>query len=274
MILNEPYEPIQDGQLSGSDLKYLLRNEWLNSVSIRLKANKTTFKIVGTNNESENEETVVSEADHMIGTKFIAVQIVVNFYGIKGLIGTLPWISMNVAGNIKAVYPDVQIPAYTPMTMQSNETETQHSFIRRCFKTGLSKCPKEISISPKKVFMAMPFSTHHQELYKFAIRPALEDQKMEIWKADEKINNIDMMCKLCQAIQESAYVIADISEWNANVLFEMGLAYGMGKSVAILKDEKSNVPVDLKGLEYIPYDGIETLKRNLSSFLQITFKKI
>lgn len=272
LVLTDPYDET-DSQIFVSDLKFLLRNDWLHSVVPRLKVVKTTFKIVGSEFETEKEESIIEDAQNTALDNFSAQQVSVNFYGSTGLIGSLPWISVDVFGRAKAIYPDVQIPTYFPMQGQNYDSERSTSFIDRCFKMGLSTCPKSISFSPKRVFIAMPFNSHNQDMYKFAIRPALEDQKLEIWKADEQINNIDIMCKICQAIQESAYVIAEISEWNANVLFEMGLAYGMAKSVVILKDRKSNVPVDLKGLEFIEYESIDELKRNLSSFFGITLQK-
>jgi hypothetical protein len=189
------------------------------------------------------------------------------------LLGSLPWISVSIDGSLNAIYPDVQPPLYSYTPPQSRTRESSTSSIGRCFKIGVKQCPKNIKYSPKRVFVAIPFSPRNQDLYKLAIRPALEEQRLEPWKADETIDNIDVMCKICQAVQESAYVIAVISEWNANVLFEMGLAYGMGKNVAILKEKKASVPVDLKGLEYVEYASIVELKRNLEVFFKSIRKR-
>jgi nucleoside 2-deoxyribosyltransferase len=104
-----------------------------------------------------------------------------------------------------------------------------------------SLCPKEAKLSPRSVFVATPFSVDFQDSYKYAVRPALEEMGFNAWKADEHLGNIDIMCKMCQAIQECSYVVANISDWNANVLFEIGLAYGIGKKVIMVKNKTRSI---------------------------------
>jgi hypothetical protein len=241
----------------------------LQSVVQRLRAARIAFAIIGTKIESENETEILKVANTFMEDGFNSAEISIRFYSSSGdLLGSLPWVSVSIDGSLTAVYPDSQLPQFSYTSPQSTTRESSASSIGRCFKIGVKQCPKEIKYSPKRVFVAMPFNPRNQDLFKLAIRPALEEAKLEPWKADETIDNIDVMCKICQAVQESAYVIADISEWNANVLFEMGLAYGVGKNVAILKEKKASVPVDLKGLEYVEYESIVELKRNLEVYFK------
>jgi hypothetical protein len=267
VILNEP---ISSKTKVGSDVKMLFRHEWLKNVSLRLNAEKTAFSIIGTEIEKENESDILDIAKDLADKKWQQVDVVVKFYSSKGdLIGDLHWITIDTFGDQRAVYPDIKpltVLEYPRIMDQSMLIPT--STMRRCFKTGLKRCPKEINFSPKLVFVAIPFRSNFQDLYKYAIRPALEDMDFKIWKADERISNIDMMCKICYGLQECSYVIANISDWNPNVLFEIGLAYGFGKDVVLIKDRKESVPVDLKGLEYIDYDNIDELKRNITAFFK------
>lgn len=268
-ILNEPYEP---EKRDFSDIKFLFRNEWLQLIIQKLRASRVTYIIRGTDIEYESETKIFEKANEIVESSFNPVEILVKFYSSsEDLLGSLPYVSFGIFGYTTAIYPDTQLPTFMFTAMRTGTGETAISSNYRCFKIG-QKCPKTINFSPKRVFVALPFSSHNQDLFKFAIRPALEEQKLQPWKADETISNIDIMCKICQAIQESAYVISDISEWNANVLFEMGLAYGMGKSVVVLKNKKTSVPVDLKGLEYLEYDSIDELRRNLSIFFKSIVK--
>jgi hypothetical protein len=118
-----------------------------------------------------------------------------------------------------------------------------------CFKIG-AVCSKEIMVNPNRVFIGMPIRKKFAHIYTHGIVPTLEKIKLEPWKADEEPNNIDIMCKICEHLQESQYAIINITDWNPNVLFELGLAYGLGKTVIIIKYKESGVPVDLKGMEY------------------------
>lgn len=255
---------------SASEIKMLLRLDWLKVVSSRIGADYYTFSIPSEDVEQDTESKIRDQASKISDEQLQPAEISVNFYSEKGdLIGTLPWLTLDYLGNVKTTYPDTPLPPDPRyLDLGHGHPATQSSIVRRCFKTGLNKCPKEINLSPNLVFVAMPFKSPFKDLYKYGIRPALEEMGLKIWKADEKISNIDIMCKICQGIQECSYVLANISDWNANVLFEMGLAYGLGKSVILIKDRKEKVPVDLKGLEYLDYEDIDELKRNILTFFK------
>jgi hypothetical protein len=277
-ILNDPVEMSGKEDLAQKltgDFRMLLRHEWLKVVSSRLSVSNVTFSIAGTGITEDSEERVLEQAKKIVDDTLRPVDIVINFYSENDEnIGTLPWLRSDVLGNVSASYPDIQIPPALRYQPVSTDVRFSTSRMRRCFKTGLKECPKEIKFSPKMVFVAMPFRPDFQDLYKYAIRPALEDVGFEIWKADEKISNIDVMCKICHGIQECSYVLANISDWNPNVLFEMGLAYGLGKNVVLIKDRKRNVPVDLKGLEYVDYENIDDLRRNITAFFRSVGKSL
>lgn len=134
-----------------------------------------------------------------------------------------------------------------------------------CFKTG-TLCSKKIEVNKSKVFIGMPFRKKFTDIYTHGIVPGLQELDLEPWRADQEPSNIDIMCKICEHLQESKYVIINITDWNPNVLFELGLAYGLGKIVIIIKDKESGIPVDLKGMEYIEYESSDDLNKNLERF--------
>lgn len=47
-----------------------------------------------------------------------------------------------------------------------------------------------------------------------------------------------MLCNICEDIQESEIAVFDISDNNANVAFEMGLALGTGTIAIFIRNEK------------------------------------
>jgi hypothetical protein len=142
--------------------------------------------------------------------------------------------------------------------------------IMRCFKTG-STCAKEndIEIDSKLIFIGMPFKDKHKNVYEFVIKPTLAEIGLSPWIASEVFSNIDIMCKVCEGIQRSTKAVIDISGWNANVLFELGIVFGLSKEAILLKEENEPIPVDLKGMEYIPYsfDRFGDLKNKLKNYL-------
>lgn len=140
-----------------------------------------------------------------------------------------------------------------------------------CFKVG-GQCPHEINPKRYKFFVGMPFNDEYLDSYEYGIKIALSTLGVncdtQLFRADEKFNNVDIMCKICKALRESEYVIVNISGKNPNVMFELGLAYGLNKKVLLLKDKSTSVISDLKGLEYIEYSHAGELNRNLYARLK------
>jgi len=114
-----------------------------------------------------------------------------------------------------------------------------------------------------KVFVAMPFSDEYIDSYKYGIKLILDRLGIDHYKADEEINNKDMMCKICKEIQTCGVFIANISGLNPNVMLELGLAYGLGKKVIIVKDKKTTAISDIGGIEYIEYSHAGELQTKL-----------
>lgn len=154
--------------------------------------------------------------------------------------------------------------------IQNNFLRELEGGIMRCFKTG-SICAKEssIEVDPSTVFIAIPFQDKYLNAYKYVIKPTLKELGLNAWMAGEVVNNIDIMCKVCEGIQRSSKAIIDISGWNANVLFELGIVFGLSKEAIILKEDTETVPVDLGGLEYISYnkDRFEEFSIKLRQYL-------
>lgn len=125
----------------------------------------------------------------------------------------------------------------------------------KCFKTG-GACTRinELIFKPSQVFIGCPFKQEYFNLVNYVIKPVCNELGYSTWIANEQFKNIDIMCKVCGGIQSSARAIIDITNWNANVLFELGLLYGLGKNVLLIKHDENDVPVDLKGIECVNYN--------------------
>ena len=143
--------------------------------------------------------------------------------------------------------------------------------IMRCFKTG-SVCTRidEIIYNPKQIFIGCPFKKEYFNMVNYVIKPVCEEMEYTTWIASDSFKNIDVMCKVCGGIQSSSRAIIDITTWNANVLFELGLLYGLGKNVLLIKHDNDDVPVDLRGIEYVRYDmnDFDSAKNIISKYLK------
>ena len=152
---------------------------------------------------------------------------------------------------------------------KNKETPIPLHQMRRCFKIGCRGCPKNPPEKKSKVFVAMPFSDDYKDSYEYAIKLVLDQAGIEHYKADGEISNKDVMCKICQELQSCGKMIANISGHNPNVMLELGLAYGLGKEVIIIKDKKSSAICDLGSIEYIEYAHAGELQQKLRMFFHI-----
>ena len=151
---------------------------------------------------------------------------------------------------------------------QEKETPIPPNQMRKCFKLGIANCPLNPIEKKYKVFVAMPFSDEYKDSYEYGIKIALNQTGTEHYKADTEISNKDMMCKVCVELQSCGKVIANISGHNPNVMLELGLAYGLGKEVIVIKDKKTITISDLGSIEYIEYAHANELQQKLLPIFQ------
>jgi hypothetical protein len=82
----------------------------------------------------------------------------------------------------------------------------------------------------------------------------IEPVTMEDYRELRGARLVDVFIEL---LRSSDLLVADVSRKNPNVLFELGIAHGLGKPFILLLDEKDDsagIPSDLTGYQYVPYD--------------------
>jgi hypothetical protein len=146
---------------------------------------------------------------------------------------------------------------------QNKEAPIPLHQMRACFKTGAKGCPLNPTEKKNRIFVAMSFSDEYKDSYEYGIKLVLDQKGIEYYKADDEIKNKDVMCKICKEIQSCGKIIVNISGLNPNVMLELGLAYGLGKEVIVVKDKKTIAISDLGGIEYIEYAHAVDLQKKL-----------
>lgn len=139
--------------------------------------------------------------------------------------------------------------------------------MRKCLKTNTLGCPRNPELKKGQVFVGMPFSSEYYNDYEYGIKIALENMLgKKIFRADSVIENIDIMCKICYEMQTSESLIFVISGSNPNVMFELGLSYGLGKETILLKKSDTKPISDLSNVEYIEYRHAKDIQDKLFSY--------
>lgn len=122
-----------------------------------------------------------------------------------------------------------------------------------------------MSTHPKPfAFVLMPFSRCFDDAYRLAIKPACEAAGAYAERVDEQIFTGSILDRIYNQISKADLVVADLSERNANVFYEVGYAHALGKTTVLLTRSAEDIPFDLKHYPHIVYgDRLLDLKEQL-----------
>jgi hypothetical protein len=125
-----------------------------------------------------------------------------------------------------------------------------------------------------QAFMIMPF--HKPTLDKFYfdnIKAYLKDKlSIEIYRADDFRDNDIIVQTIYNLIEESEFIIADITLENKNAFYELGYASAVGKEIITIQDKaiEQRLFFDRAHIRTIMYDAndIETFHFDLSAHIK------
>lgn len=114
-------------------------------------------------------------------------------------------------------------------------------------------------------FVLMPFHGEFDDLYRLGIKETANSLGIKAERVDEQIFTEGMLARIYRQIEVSDIVIADMSEQNANVFYEVGYAHGREKLCILLTKNAQDIPFDLKHYRHVVYDGsISKLRESLT----------
>lgn len=114
-------------------------------------------------------------------------------------------------------------------------------------------------------FVMMPFGSWFDTYYQDIYVPAIRDAGFEPVRADELFSTGSVVEQIWEQIEKSSVLLADLTDKNANVFYELGLAHAARKPVVFTARRVEDVPFDLRHLRVIVY---ETQEPNWSAKLQ------
>jgi hypothetical protein len=112
------------------------------------------------------------------------------------------------------------------------------------------------------VFVLMPFSPAFDDAYDVAIRPACEAAGAYAERVDKQIFSGSIMERVYNQIAKADIVVADLSERNPNVFYEVGYAHAIGKTTLLLTKNEEDIPFDLRQYPHVVYGSSLSLLRS------------
>lgn len=103
-------------------------------------------------------------------------------------------------------------------------------------------------------FIVMPFRPELNYFFLYLKRYLEERYKIRVERGDSNVLTKELLKKISEQITEASFLIADVTGSNANVFFELGIAYERNKPVIFLtQDDPKEAPVDTRQFEFIKY---------------------
>lgn len=117
-------------------------------------------------------------------------------------------------------------------------------FTLSCWRFADGVCRKSPVHARGKATVILSRNPRNDEIFERAIRPALKDLNLTVYRLTEEMDSAEEMCRACENMQESDFIVTSLDEWNSNTLFLLGLVHGMGRRVAVLKrDSMTALPL-------------------------------
>jgi hypothetical protein len=122
-------------------------------------------------------------------------------------------------------------------------------------------------------FVMMPFGEWYDRYYQDIYVSAIRDAGFEPVRADELFSTGSVVEQIWEQIEKSKVLLAELTDKNANVFYEPGLAHAARKPVVFTSGRVDDVPFDLRHLRVIVYDirepqWADKLQRQITDYLR------
>jgi len=103
-------------------------------------------------------------------------------------------------------------------------------------------------------FIIMPFGGWFDSYYREVYIPAIEEAGFVAKRADDLYRPGNIVNDIWNYTKEADIILADLTNKNPNVFYELGLAHAITKPAILITASMEDVPFDLRSLRVIEYD--------------------
>ena len=233
----------------------------------------------------------------IVGEKAVSVVLAVHDIGVTTIEQVQDWSKkppIDLATAVYSVERDLQFQeafgfTFERSTLDLAGEEQQRAIANiaeRCFNEDIAALEKLNSIvkvvpifqgrdymlDERLVFVLAPFAEPFNTVYDDHIRPTVESIKgLHCIRADDIYDNRPIIEDVWRCIVQARIVISELTNRNANVFYETGIAHTVGKEVVLVTQSMSDVPFDLRHLRCVVY---EYTPRGMTDFEQRLKKTI
>jgi hypothetical protein len=127
-------------------------------------------------------------------------------------------------------------------------------------------------INSNLCFVLMPFTQEwSKRVYEKYIQSSIEKLGYQCLRADE-LNGQIVMEDVWVNINQAAFIIADVTGKNPNVMYELGIVHTLGKPCILITQDASSIPFDFRHLRHYEYkdniDGLDEFELRISKAIR------
>ena len=105
----------------------------------------------------------------------------------------------------------------------------------------------------QNAFVIMPFGESFDEIYSIFITKTCEEAGFSVKRADDIRNSQNILKDILRGIVDSDIIVADLTDSNPNVYYELGIAHSFCKPIILLTQEINDLPFDLRSYRVVSY---------------------
>ena len=114
----------------------------------------------------------------------------------------------------------------------------------------------------------MPFASEFDDIFYYGIQGAVNEAGYLCERADLESFTGDVMEWVKKKIESADFVIADLTNANANVYLEVGYAWGRNIPSILLVQQSDDLKFDVRGQRCLVYNRIQDLELKLTKELK------
>jgi hypothetical protein len=122
------------------------------------------------------------------------------------------------------------------------------------------------------IFVIMPFSDEFETIYEHYITPCATELGLTVKIGKDPFSGKDIIHDIWSLLNNCQLVIADCTNRNPNVFYELGIAHTLDKRVIMITRDAKDLPFDVAGKRAIEYQydpkGLPKLKSALKDAIQ------
>lgn len=130
---------------------------------------------------------------------------------------------------------------------------------------GISK--NELNIDDRLVFVLTPFNGRFYSEF-MVVKNTCESIGFTCLRGDEEEFKGDIFPQILKHIARARIIIANLNGRNPNVLYELGVAQAMDKSVILISKEPKDLPIDIQSQKFLIYSDFNMLVEKLKQELE------